>query len=427
MTRRSIHSISINTSEPDLAEAGLKVSGASPAKQEDSSGSAVNRVGCDAHTAKQDDSSGRAANSAGHDAPAAKQEDSSGRAANSAVHDAPAPMTMDTPDGNLPFLMRPAAKENLWGGTQLRNDFNKAFDMDNLAETWECSTHKDGPSVAQSGPYRGWELSDVVRMRPDYVGEHPAVTEDGGLPILVKLIDARQQLSVQVHPDDDYAREHEGGQLGKTEMWYILHAEKDAELIYGFSHDIDKDTLRNAIDSGTLGKYFQRVKVRRGDVFYMPSGTVHGIGAGIVLAEIQESSNLTYRLYDYDRVDRNGRKRGLHIDKALDVAILKGSAKPRQPMRVLKYRPGWAQELLIRCNYFQVERVLLNTECVREMAELRNSETSFVVLLCVGGCCTLIPGGGEPLYIIKGDCVFVPARSVSMRFHGKAQFLRISC
>ncbi|MBP5291849.1 MAG: class I mannose-6-phosphate isomerase, partial [Lachnospiraceae bacterium] len=140
----------------------------------------------------------------------------------------------------------------------------------------------------------------------------------------------------------------------------------------------------------------------------------------------QESSNLTYRLYDYDRVDRYGRKRELHIEKALDVAILKGSAKPMQPMRVLKYRPGWAQELLIRCKYFQVERVLLNTECVREMVEVRNPETSFEALLCVDGCCTLVTES-EPIYIIKGDCVFVPARSVSMRFHGEAQFLRISC
>jgi mannose-6-phosphate isomerase len=230
-----------------------------------------------------------------------------------------------------------------------------------------------------------------------------------------------------VHPDDEYADKHEGGKLGKTEMWYVLHAEKGAELIYGFSHDISKDTLREDIATGTLGKYLQRVKVRRGDVFFMPSGTVHGIGAGIVLAEIQESSNLTYRLYDYDRVDRNGNKRELHIEKALDVAILKGSARPRQPMRVLKYRPGWAQELLIRCKYFQVDRVLLNTECVRNMVEVRNPETSFEALLCLSGCCTLITGTGEPIYIIKGDCVFVPARSVAMRFHGKAQFLRISC
>jgi mannose-6-phosphate isomerase len=126
-------------------------------------------------------------------------------------------------------------------------------------------------------------------------------------------------------------------------------------------------------------------------------------------------------------VDRNGKKRELHIEKALDVAILKGSARPRQPMRVLKYRPGWAQELLIRCKYFQVDRVLLNTECVRNMVEVRNPETSFEALLCLSGCCTLITGTGEPIYIIKGDCVFVPARSVAMRFHGKAQFLRISC
>lgn len=342
----------------------------------------------------------------------------------------------DTPLGNLPFLMEPAGRETPWGGSRLSDDFNKdltgqfgeEFKNIRLGETWECSTHEAGPSrVVTEGPWKGMTLKEVISARPDYVGGHPVLTDDGGLPILVKLIDANEQLSVQVHPTDEYARAHEHGQLGKTEMWYVLDAKEDAELIYGFHHDLSKETLRRALSDGTMGKYLQHVKVRRGDVFYMPAGTVHGIGAGIVVAEIQESSNLTYRLYDYNRLDKYGKPRELHVEKALDVAITKRSAEPRQPMRTLNYRPGWAQELLIRNEYFQVERVLLNTEQVRDMARYRTGENSFEVLLCFSGCATLTCKGCDPIYLLKGDCAFIPAQSVPIRIHGKAQFLKICC
>ena len=334
---------------------------------------------------------------------------------------------MDTRLGNLPFLMKPFYKENLWGGTRLKEDFNKDYDGDCLAETWECSTHEFGASRAASGRYNGMTLTEILKKRPDYIGEHPDIMADGGLPILVKLIDAKDKLSVQVHPTDEYAAVHENGQLGKTEMWYVLDAREDSELIYGFYHDIDKETLRRSIEAGTLEKYLQKVKVHKGDVFYMEAGTVHGIGSGIVVAEIQESSNLTYRLYDYNRRDRNGKQRELHIEKALDVANLKGSAEPAQPMRTLNYRPGWAQELLIRCKYFKVERVLLNTERVRKMARYNTESTSFEVLLCVSGCGTLICDDTRPIYVFTGDCVFIPARSAPIWIHGKAQFLKICC
>ncbi|MFG6332839.1 MAG: class I mannose-6-phosphate isomerase [Lachnospiraceae bacterium] len=326
--------------------------------------------------------------------------------------------------GARPFLLKPAGKDYLWGGSRLRDDFSKELDLTPLAETWECSTHPDGPSLVAGGEHAGKRLSEVLKEHPEYAGTHPKT--DGGLPILIKFIDARKDLSVQVHPDDEYAAVHEHGSLGKTEMWYVLDAAKDAHLVYGFYQDISREKLERSLREGTVERYLQKVKVHKDDLFYIEPGTVHAIGAGVLIAEIQESSNLTYRMYDYGRLDKNGRPRELHVSRALDVANLRGSRTPRQPMRVLKYRKGCATELLCRCKYFQVERQLINTERCREMADFRTDSNSFQVLLCIGGCGTLF-GGGEMLHFFKGDCIFVPADSAALKLHGRAQFLKVRC
>lgn len=323
-----------------------------------------------------------------------------------------------------PFLLKPAGKDYLWGGSRLKDDYSKDIDLSPLAETWECSTHPDGPSVVASGVYEGKELTEVLKEHPEYLGTHPRT--EGELPILIKFIDARQDLSVQVHPDDDYARVHEHGSLGKTEMWYVLDAAKDAKLVYGFYHDISREKLKKSLETGTVEKYLQKIKVHKDDLFYIEAGTVHAIGAGVLIAEIQESSNLTYRMYDYGRTDKNGKARELHIAKALEVANRKGSRSPRQPMRVLRYQKGSATELLCRCKYFQAERQLINTEQCREMADFQTDSNSFQVLLCIDGCGTLF-GEEEMLHFFKGDCIFVPADSIPLKLHGRAQFLKVSC
>ena len=324
---------------------------------------------------------------------------------------------------NMPFLLKPAAKDYLWGGSRLNDDFSKGIDMAPLAETWECSTHPDGPSTVAGGRHDGKLLSDVLKECPEYLGTHPHT--EGELPILIKLIDAKHDLSIQVHPNDTYARLHENGQLGKSEMWYVLDAAQGARLIYGLHHSVEKDTIRQSIEDGTVERYLQKIPVQKDDVFYVEAGTIHAIGAGVLLAEIQENSNLTYRLYDYDRMDKGGKKRDLHVDKALEAANLSVSAEPRQPLRVLKYRPGCARELLCRCRYFEVYRMLINTERCRELVEFCADSTSFRVLLCVDGCGTLFPKGGSAIHYFKGDCIFVPADSVEIRIHGKAQFLDV--
>ncbi len=323
---------------------------------------------------------------------------------------------------NKPFILSPAVKEYIWGGRRIDDCFRKGIKRYPVAETWECSTHPDGQSrVGEES------LGTVLNRHPEYLGAHAIQLTDGKteLPILIKIIDANKDLSVQVHPNDEYAWEHEG-EPGKTEMWYVLKAREGSELIYGFNQDVSREQIRLAIQDGSIRKYLNRVPIHKGDLFYIEAGIVHAIGAGALIAEIQESSNVTYRLFDYNRSDENGKKRELHIDKALDVANLKASATPRQPMRELKYRKGYASELLTRCKYFVVERLLLNTEVNRNLTDFRTGSNSFHVLLCIEGCGVLC-GKDFMLNFFKGDCIFVPADSIPLKLHGKAELLNVSC
>ena len=326
-----------------------------------------------------------------------------------------------------PFLLSPVGKAYLWGGSRLNDDFSKNIPLSPLAESWECSIHPDGTSTVASGEHKGQLLFDVLKAHPEYLGSHPMTTNNGELPILIKFIDAKQDLSIQVHPDDKFAKVNERGSLGKTEMWYILDAARDAHLVYGFQHDMESEILKESLEQGTIEKYVQKIPVRKDDVFFIEPGTVHAIGAGALVAEIQENSNITYRLYDYDRVDKHGKKRELHLEKGMAVANLKSSAEPRQPMRVLKYRKGYATELLGRCRYFQVERMIMNTERHRQMAALKTGSNTFMVLLCTEGCGTLFTEDCDFVHFFRGDCIFIPADSVPLKLHGKAQLLLVSC
>lgn len=322
---------------------------------------------------------------------------------------------------NNPFLLRPSGKNYLWGGQRLNTEFEKNIDLNPLAETWECSTHPDGPCYVASGEHEGKTLAEVINSHPEYLGSTHA--GENVLPILVKFIDAKRDLSVQVHPTDKYAFEHENGQLGKTEVWYVLDASKDAKLVYGLRKDAEKREFRKAIEEGKIHKYLQVVPVKKHDIFFIESGTIHAIGAGCLLVEIQENSNITYRLYDYDRIGKDGKTRELQIDKALEVANLKAEIEPKQPLRILKYQQGVARELLRRCKYFEVYRMLINTER-RQQVHYQTDALTYRVLLCIGGC-GCISFSGNILQFYKGDCFFVPAESADILIHGQAQFLDI--
>ena len=326
----------------------------------------------------------------------------------------------------LPFLLKPVGKDYLWGGTKLRDLYSKDFMTDTVAESWECSTHPNGLSIVASGPFEGMSLSDVLLSHPEFLGSHPKCPP-GRIPILVKLIDANSDLSIQVHPSDEYAFANENGQLGKTEMWYVIDAKPGASIVYGLKRKLEKNKVLRFATEGTIGKYLQRIPVHKNDVFIVEPGIVHAIGEGILIAEIQESSDLTYRLFDYNRVDKNGNRRELHIEKALSVMNFGSTPPPKQPLRVLKYTPGRATEALMRCKYFQVDRMLINTERVRDMADFRTGTSTFQILLCYEGCATITERSGWALNLFQGDSVFVPSESPALKIHGKASFLRIRC
>ncbi len=328
----------------------------------------------------------------------------------------------------IPIKLLPAGKDYLWGGVRLREQFGKETDLLPLAETWECSTHPDGLSRVADAPDRS--LHELLQEHPEWMGTHPArsmpeAVRNGELPVLVKFIDAASDLSVQVHPDDDYARRQEGGQLGKSEMWYVVEASPGSQLVYGFAYDMSPKAVRESVQDGTLERRLLRIPVKKDDVFYIPSGTVHAIGAGCLILEVQESSNLTYRLYDYHRKDKTGKERPLHLEKALQVADLKGSDSPRQPMRVLRYRLGCASEFLCRCRYFEVKRILLHTEASPEVL-FRTDAASFHVLICTDGA-GVLSCKSICLPFSRGDTFFVPAESEQIRMQGAATLVDVNC
>ncbi|MDR5602651.1 mannose-6-phosphate isomerase, class I [Staphylococcus coagulans] len=213
----------------------------------------------------------------------------------------------------MPLLLEPVFQERIWGGTNLAQ-FGYDLPSDHTGEVWGISTHPHGANRILNGPFKGQTLDEVWENQPKLFGEFPTKK----FPLLTKILDAEQKLSVQVHPDDTYAYEHENGEYGKTECWYILDAKPGAEIIYGTNAQSHEE-LNEMINQHDFEHLFRRVPVHKGDFFFVPAGTVHGIGAGIMILETQQSSDTTYRIYDYDRQDKNGNKRPLHLEKSKDV------------------------------------------------------------------------------------------------------------
>lgn len=320
-----------------------------------------------------------------------------------------------------PILLRPSGKDYLWGGERLKTEYSKNINLSPLAETWECSGHPDGPSYAVNGVFKGKSLAEITEEHPEWLGTKCDPSD--GFPILIKFIDAAKDLSVQVHPSDEFAKEHENGQNGKTEMWYVLEAEPDAKLVWGFEHKVTKEMLQRNIAEGCLSKDLHYVPVHKGDVFLIQSGTVHAIGSGIILAEIQESSNLTYRLYDYNRVGKDGKKRELHFDKAVQVLNMNPIKHTEQANRAVHYYYGCSRELLCRCKYFETERIQ-----VKKGFSFSVLETSFQVLLCIDGEGGLeTDGSNRPLRFKKGSCIFLPANLGRCHVIGECDLLKIRC
>ncbi len=312
--------------------------------------------------------------------------------------------------------LNPAFKDYLWGGTKLRDEYGKKCDLDKVAESWELSCHKDGCSVVADGEYAGLTLPQYIEKAGKAVlGTDCEKFEY--FPILIKLIDAKQNLSVQVHPDNDYAMRVEG-EYGKTEMWYVVDCEPGAGLLYGFKHEISKEEFRRRIEDNTLLEVTNRVEVHPGDVFFIEAGTLHAIGEGILIAEIQQNSNTTYRVYDYGRVGADGKPRQLHIEKAIDVTRLAPTTRPcGRPQAKPEAFDGGSVLPLASCDYFTVKEMEVTSH-----AALMADEKSFHSLLLLDGSLTLSMGG-EKLEMKKGDSVFVPAGSGDYTLTGKGRLI----
>lgn len=291
-------------------------------------------------------------------------------------------------------------KEKIWGGQKINTVLGKDFSpLKNCGETWEISGVEGNLSKVAEGPLKGMTLPELIdEFKGDLVGEKVYEQYGNEFPLLVKFLDAAQDLSIQVHPDDTLAKERHDS-LGKTEMWYVFQADEGAKLISGFNKDTNKAEYLEHLNSGRLTEILNEEEVEAGDCFYLPAGRVHTIGAGLLLAEIQQSSDVTYRIYDFDRTDDEGNKRALHTEEALDALDYKHYSQYKTP-----YARGLNQEIpLVRSQYFQTNLLEFSTGIIRELYD----RDSFIIYTCFEGSAQIQTAGGTT-EITKGTAVLVP-------------------
>lgn len=313
-----------------------------------------------------------------------------------------------------PLKLEAPLKDYLWGGTLLKEKYNKHTSLDKVAESWELSCHKDGESRITNGVASGQKLSAYIKEKGAGILGKKAEAFSY-FPLLIKLIDAKDNLSVQVHPENEYALRVEG-EYGKTEMWYIVDCEPGASLLYGFKKNISQEEFRRRIEDNTLLEVCNDVPVKKGDVFFIEAGTLHAIGKGILIAEIQQNSNTTYRIYDYDRKDKDGNTRELHVDKAVDVTCLK-PAKKTMTAEKISFFADYEMKLLSVCEYFSVYHFSLHGCC-----NLTAGEESFQAITVLSGQLTL-EYNGEVLKLLQGDSVFIPAAMGAYHVCGRGEYL----
>jgi mannose-6-phosphate isomerase len=307
--------------------------------------------------------------------------------------------------------LRPYVSETIWGGRKLIEEYNVKTEKSNAAEGWMLSCLEKGPSTVTNGAYAGKTLPEVLKLEPEWSGKNAEKFKD--FPILIKFIDAMDNLSVQVHPTKEYC-EKTGKGRSKTECWYIIDCEEGASLLLGFKDKISPDTFKKSIEEGNLTDYTESVKVKPGDFFFIESGTLHAICKGVLLAEVQESSDTTYRIFDYNRVGKDGKPRELHINDAIGVTKLE---KFSQPAFCSKNYNGDGKNLLASCDLFTVWIDKIKDEFTDSA-----DEKSLVSLLVLEGEGTLYSNGNET-NLTKGDSIFIPADSGEYKINGNLEIL----
>ena len=300
-----------------------------------------------------------------------------------------------------PFKFSPIFKQKVWGGSRLTT-MAGLEPQDGVGENWILSAHDDDDSLIINGFLADNTLEELIEVYMDeLVGEKVFEQYRNNFPLLFKLIDAQDDLSIQVHPNDEIARKNHGEKNnGKAEMWYVMKAEPGAKLVVGFKKNINRQEYTNAVNDGTIAELLQWVEVKPGDVVFIPPGRVHAIGKGILLAEIQQSSDITYRIHDYNRLDKDGRLRPLHIKEAQEVVVLEAV---QQPIINYKSIPNEATTL-VECEHFVTNLLSVKSDMKRTYHQL----DSFVVLLCVQGEAK-ITTHSQTYTLTQGELLFIPS------------------
>lgn len=313
------------------------------------------------------------------------------------------------------MVFKPIVKDRIWGGTKLRSLLNKAILTNTTGESWEISTVTGNVSVVANGSFSGCSMNELIADSPsEMLGTKVHAQFGNEFPLLFKFLDAKEDLSIQLHPNDTLAKKRHNS-FGKTEMWYVMQADEGAEIIVGFKEESSAEEYLYHLEHKTLPSILNTISVKKGDVFFLETGTIHAIGAGIVIAEIQQTSDITYRVYDWDRVDANGNSRELHIDQALDaITYNRVEAKREYETKVNTSNPA------VHCPYFTTNVIPLDGKM-----NFHKNGTSFTVLVCTEGEFSVVTDSDAVYSFRKGDTVLLPAVLADFELVGKATLLEI--
>jgi mannose-6-phosphate isomerase len=315
-----------------------------------------------------------------------------------------------------PLFFEPDYKERVWGGTLLKDKMNKNIPYEHTGESWEVACHDNGDSVISNGVFKGKTLKNILKDYSKEILGYEMANKDK-FPLLIKFIDAKDKLSVQVHPEDEYAMKVENGELGKSEAWYILDAKPGAKLIAGLKDNVSKENFVKALDEGNLEEVLNEIEVKVGDVINIPAGFVHAIEDGILLAEVQQNSDTTYRVYDWNRVGLDGNMRELHIEKSLDVIDFQGK-HCKDVAKGLSIKNGDNEIIYYVANkYFSLEKVILKGTMTS------NTKNKFFIYMCVAGSGKVIYNNTEYDFKI-GDTFMMPASLLEYELKGEAQLVK---
>lgn len=317
-----------------------------------------------------------------------------------------------------PLKFKSLYKDYIWGGRNLEQ-LGKILPEGNVAESWELSCHPDGESIISNGAYENISLAELIqKFGSKITGTALPNSAIEKFPLLIKFIDANDKLSVQVHPKDEYAYIHENGELGKNEMWYIIQAKDGAKLVYDVVPGTTKESFKKAIEAGNINDCLKYIPVKAGDFLNIPAGLVHAIGEGIVLAEVQQNSNTTYRVYDYDRTDKLGNKRPLHIEKALDVINFSGAGSKEKAEGLCFEESGYKKSVMIANKYFAVEQLEIS-ESISDTAD----GSKFLIYIFTEGIGQIKYKDGT-LDIKYGETILIPAATGDFIIEGRLKAIK---